>query len=244
MYRRRLTWSLGALLLAAGSLASAQNAYTTHPMNLRAGPDREYPMVAQLDAGAPLDVHGCLDDWSWCDVSFEDNRGWLYAGGISFVYQGGRVPLYSYGPRLGLPVITFSLNTYWGSYYRGRPWYAQRNTWAHRQMPPHMRPAGRPGMGAAPRPHAGPAPRSRPMPNEHRSGEAHAAPHNPESGRSTPPGRGAQRPMQGGHAPSGEHASPGGGHAPPSGHGPQGGHTGSSSQHGGHGDEHGDHRPP
>ena len=70
------------------------NAYTARPMNLRAGPNRDYPAVAQLDAGAPLDVHGCLDGYSWCDVSFEDARGWLYAGGISFVYNGDRVPLY------------------------------------------------------------------------------------------------------------------------------------------------------
>ena len=43
----------------------------------------------------------------------------MYAGGISFVYNGDRVPLYSYGPRLGLPIITFSLGAYWGNYYRG-----------------------------------------------------------------------------------------------------------------------------
>lgn len=225
MYRPRLTWSLGALLLAAASIAGAQNAYTSRPMNLRAGPDREYPMVAQLDAGAPLDVHGCLDDWSWCDVSFEGDRGWLYAGGISFVYQGDRVPLYSYGPRLGLPIITFSLNSYWGSYYRGRPWYAQRNTWAHRRMPPHMRPAGRPGAGAGPRPHAAPASRPAPM-NEHRAGGEHPAPRGEEHGRATPPERGGQRPMQGGRAPQSSR-SPGG-----------------KPEHGGHGDQHGQHPPP
>ena len=150
MRRRPLVYSLGALLLASLGIASAQNAYTSRPMNVRAGPNGDYPLVAQLDAGTPLDVHGCLDDWSWCDVSFEDNRGWIYAGGVSFVYQGGRVPLYSYGPSLGLPIITFSLMTYWGDYYRGRPWYAQRDTWSHRTLPPHRRPAGRPHAGPPP----------------------------------------------------------------------------------------------
>src|SRR6185437_2171977 len=150
MRRRPLAYSLGALLLASLGLASAQDAYTSRPVNVRAGPDREYPLVARLDAGAPLDVHGCLEDWSWCDVSFEDSRGWVYAGGVSFVYQGGRVPLYSYGPRLGLPIITFSLRTYWGDYYRGRPWYAQRDTWSHRTFPPHARPSERPHAGRPP----------------------------------------------------------------------------------------------
>jgi uncharacterized protein YraI len=141
MYRRPLVFPVAALLLAACGIASAQNAYTSKPMNVRAGPDREYPLVAQLDAGAPLDVHGCLSDWSWCDVSFGDNRGWIYAGGLSFVYQGERVPLYSYGPSLGLPIVTFALGAYWDDYYRGRPWYAQRSSWAHRRMPAVCGPA-------------------------------------------------------------------------------------------------------
>jgi uncharacterized protein YraI len=156
MYRRLLVSSFGALLLALCGIASAQNAYTARPMNLRAGPNREYPMVVQVDAGAPLNVYGCLDGWSWCDVAFEGNRGWMYGGGISFVYNGGRVPLYSYGPQLGLPIITFSLGAYWGQYYQGRPWYAQRTVWAHRNFPAPARPVGRPTRG--PRP----APRGRP----------------------------------------------------------------------------------
>jgi uncharacterized protein YraI len=182
MSRRPLMYSLGALLLTSLGLASAQNAYTARPMNVRAGPNRDYPLVAQLDAGAPLDVHGCLDDWSWCDVSFEDNRGWIYAGGVSFAYQGGRVPLYSYGPNLGLPIVAFSLMTYWGDYYRGRSWYGQRDTWSHRTLPPHSRPAGRP--------HAGPPPVSAGRP--------------PMSHGRTPAGGGAARGEERGHpAPSG-----------------------------------------
>ena len=224
MRRRLLVHSLGALLLASLGLASAQDAYTSRPMNVRAGPNREYPLVAQLDAGAPLDVHGCLDDWSWCDVSFEDNRGWIYAGGISFVYQGDRVPLYSYGPRLGLPVITFSLMTYWNSYYRGRPWYGQRDTWSHRSLPPRTRPHGRPLAGPLPAPHERPsagyhmpsqgaerghaAPQERsnagrpPMPNERPSTGGHAMRNERPSAGSQPMpnGRpsGGGRPMQGG----------------------------------------------
>lgn len=152
MNRGALVCSFAALMLAAFGIASAQNAYTSRPMNVRAGPNREYPLVAQLDAGAPLDVHGCLSDWSWCDASFGGNRGWIYAGGLSFVYQGERVPVFSYGPSLGLPVIAFSLGSYWGDYYRGRPWYAQRDSWAHRTLPPHLRPRGQPHAGLPPAP--------------------------------------------------------------------------------------------
>ena len=189
MRSRPFAYTLGALLLSAFGLASAQDAFTSRPMNLRAGPNRDYPLVAQLDAGAPLEVYGCLNDWSWCDVSTDDTRGWIYAGGVSFVYQGERVPLYSYGPSLGLPIITFSLLPYWEHYYRGRPWYAQRDDWDHRHMPPHMRPRGRPYAGPPPMPHGRPPAGGGPE----RRGEApvHTAPMgHPQGGR--PQGGGSQ----------------------------------------------------
>ncbi|MBW4052062.1 MAG: SH3 domain-containing protein [Proteobacteria bacterium] len=152
-------------MLAVFGIASAQDAFTSRPMNVRAGPNRDYPLVAQLAEGAPLDIHGCLSDWSWCDASFDDGRGWIYAGGLSFVYEGERVPLYSYGPHLGLPIITFSLVPYWDHYYRRRPWYSQRNDWEHRRLPRHMRPPGRPYAGRPPMPHGRPMPQGqRPMP--------------------------------------------------------------------------------
>jgi uncharacterized protein YraI len=194
MYRRHLISSFAALLLAVCGIASAQNAYTAKPMNVRAGPNRDYPLVAQLDAGTPLDVHGCLDGWSWCDVSFEGNRGWMYGGGIYFQDNGNNVWLYSYGPQVGLPIITFSLGAYWGQYYQGRPWYAQRNTWARRNFPRPARlarPAGRPQPG--PRP-TGPRPmtHSRPAAPARSGGQmrGHAAP----AGRGPPKGGHTQRP--------------------------------------------------
>ena len=228
MRRLPVLSSLGLLLLGAFGVATAQNAYTSRPMNVRAGPDREYPLVAQLGPGEPLDVHGCLNDWSWCDVSFGGNRGWIYAGGVSFVYQGERVPLYSYAPRLGLPIITFSLGSYWNHYYRGRPWYSQRDTWAHRRLAPHMRPPGRPGAGPVQMPRGRPAP----MPNARQPAGGRPMPRGGERGRMAPPQRGAppERGVQ----------------RPQSGHAPQVGHPPSArgrSDRGDHGNEQG-HRPP
>lgn len=144
--------SLGAFLLAFSATVAAQNATTTRPVGLHAGPDGTYPLVAQLEADTPVEVMGCLDDWSWCDVSFEDNRGWLYAPAITYEYEGGYVPLYSYAPGLGIAVVGFSIDDYWGRYYHERPWYAQRADWIRRGPPRHERPPG-------PLPHAGPPPR-------------------------------------------------------------------------------------
>jgi len=194
MYRLRVVSLFGALLLAAFGIASAQNAYTARPMNVRAGPNREYPLVAQLGPGAPLNVNGCLSGYSWCDVSFDGNRGWMYASGISFVYNGGRVPLYSYGAQLGLPILTFSLGAYWDRYYRGRPWYSQRSTWIHRRLPPPRGPVGRPHAAPRPMPNARPPANGRPGARGEMRG--HAA---PQGGHPAPQARRGQPQRE--HAP-------------------------------------------
>ncbi len=38
--------------------AVAQVAYTTQPVNVRAGPDSAYPQVARLNSGTPVNVIG------------------------------------------------------------------------------------------------------------------------------------------------------------------------------------------
>jgi len=126
---------LAAFLCAIPSVALAQEAYTNRTANVRAGPDQTYPVVAQLPPGVALQVMGCIDGYRWCDVVFGDNRGWVYAGSLSYPYQSGRVPILTYGPTIGIPIITFSIGNYWDSYYRGRPWYRNRSYWINRSPP-------------------------------------------------------------------------------------------------------------
>ena len=194
---------MGAVLLAVCAGAGAQNAMTTTSADLYAGPDDSYPQVAQLDSNTPVQVYGCLDDWSWCDVGFQDARGWLYSPDITYAYQGGYVPLYSYAPSLGIAVVPFSVDVYWGHYYAGRPWYGQRTNWEHRTIN-HRRPSGPP-------PSAGPPPRPTPggprvaggHPDDHgiHLGSAAPPPHNAGDGRRPTEGRpAAPRPD--------EHAAP------------------------------------
>jgi uncharacterized protein YraI len=110
---------------------------------VRAGPNTQYPVVAQVGTGAPVEVFGCLDDWSWCDVGYSDLRGWVYGPYLNYVYYGSRVPLYTYAPSLGIPIVSFSIGSYWDRYYYGRPWYGRRDYWIQR-APPHTRPSGPP----------------------------------------------------------------------------------------------------
>jgi uncharacterized protein YraI len=118
-------------------------AYTAIQVNLRAGPARDYPIVAVLPAGYALAVQGCLPGYAWCDVIAGPVRGWLYAGNINYFYQNTYVPVLNYGAVIGIGLLGFVLNDYWGSYYPDRPFYRDRHRWASHRAPP--------GAGFAPR---------------------------------------------------------------------------------------------
>lgn len=132
-------------------------------VHLRAGPATEYPAFALLAPGTPLEVYGCEEAYQWCDVQAGPNRGWV-DGAYLQMYAGGRPLIVAdSGVVLALPVLTFVLDSYWGSYYRGRPWYAQRaryypifHRYPHgrppppRPRPPAVRPPPRPSPGIRP----------------------------------------------------------------------------------------------
>ena len=138
---------LTALLVGAPVIAHAQVAYTAKNVHLRAGPARDYPVVAILPAGFQIVVEGCLSGYSWCDVLAGPDRGWVYAANIVYPYQGADVPVLTYGALIGFGIVAFSVGDYWDHYYRGRPFYSQRQEWINR-------PRARVGAGGRPPPQA------------------------------------------------------------------------------------------
>ncbi len=144
----------GAAVLAFSTTqaANAYEAYVNNPAPILTGPSPDYPPVVYLHGGETVEVYGCLDDYDWCDIQFRDFRGWFDASQMSFNYQGQSVPFDEYGYDVGFPVVTFSLGDYWGRYYRDRPFFRERDRWAHIQLPPprehHFE--GRPGFGGRP----------------------------------------------------------------------------------------------
>ena len=129
---KRITLSVAvtvAGLVIGPSLASALTAITTEPTNLRAGPALDFPVVDSIPDDARVTVHGCVRAYRWCDISWRDARGWVSGDELAYFYQQRYVPVVEYGPRIGLPIVVFSFDTYWDRYYRGRPFYGERTRW-------------------------------------------------------------------------------------------------------------------
>ncbi|SCX74448.1 SH3 domain-containing protein [Variovorax sp. EL159] len=214
---------IGALALVLPLAASAQQAFTRGAVNLRAGPSGDYPLVARLGPGQPLEVVGCVNGYSWCDVVLPDGgRGWVWARNLDYAYQEQRVPLATYGAVIGVPIVSFVIGSYWADYYRDRPWYGDRRWWGNRPPPPiagwRPPPPVRPGWQPRPWP---PGPGFRPPGPGFRPGPGPRPPVDPGFRPPRPPGfrpgppPGMPHPHPGGGRPGG-----GGGHP----HGGGGGH--------------------
>jgi uncharacterized protein YraI len=126
------TLLLVAVVAVPATSIAQQMAATASTVNLRAGPARDYPVVAVVPGGVAIEVMGCMSDYQWCDVIAGPNRGWVYAGNIVYPYENRQVPLLGYGAALGIGIIAFDLGGYWDQNYRGRPWYGQRQRWIGR----------------------------------------------------------------------------------------------------------------
>lgn len=118
-------------LVAFAGSAEAARGFSAGHINLRAGPDRGYPVIAQIPANAYVAIEGCVNDWSWCDVRWSNIRGWvageyLRTGDIhrpAYIADSGRTA--------HIPVVEFNLGNYWDNYYHNRPFYKDRDRYSH-----------------------------------------------------------------------------------------------------------------
>lgn len=120
----------GLLLLSPTVAAAAANGFATANVNMRSGPSTRYPAVVVIPEGAPIVINGCLDSVNWCDVTFARGRGWVSGNYIQASYRQNRVYVErQYYRPLGIPTITFDVDTYWRRYYSNRDFYRERDRW-------------------------------------------------------------------------------------------------------------------
>ena len=133
-----------AVLLAGAALlpgaAHAASGYTVGRVEMRAGPDFDYPTVQVIRDGRRVDIYGCLNDWSWCDVGYRSDRGWVDGGHLVATYQGRRQTIITVAPYLGFGILSFTFGDYWDHHYRTRPFYSQRDRWEN-QYYDHFKPS-------------------------------------------------------------------------------------------------------
>jgi uncharacterized protein YraI len=115
---------------------------------MRTGPGTEYQQITTIPSGSTLTMHGCLNGYNWCDVSWASRRGWVSSNYLQALYNNQRRAFTYAAPRIRVPIISF---------HRPRP-----PAWHHpgRPKPPHW---GKPGHKPKPRPPHRPRP-PRPQP--------------------------------------------------------------------------------
>jgi uncharacterized protein YraI len=123
---------------AVPTAAMARPGFVTTSLNLRAGPSTSFPVVDTLPAGASVNIHGCLAGYTWCDVGWRGERGWVAGRYLDFVYRGRRVLLPDYAVEVGFPIVGFSVGTYWNHYYRHRSFYHRRHNFERRYRPSYF----------------------------------------------------------------------------------------------------------
>jgi uncharacterized protein YraI len=120
--------AIAAFLLPAAAQAAA--GFATANVNMRSGPSTRYPAVTVIPVGTSVEIHGCLADIPWCDVSFYYGRGWVAARYVQVEYRQSRVYLEpDYYDTLGIPFVTFEIGRYWDRHYRSRDFYRQRDSY-------------------------------------------------------------------------------------------------------------------
>lgn len=198
---------LSVLFLLVPLFAHAADGFATANVNLRAGPDSGYPLISTIPAGTQLAIQGCTEGWEWCDVIAFGNRGWVAGNYLQYNYQNQRVLVPAYGAQIGIPIVSFVIGSYWGSYYQNRPFYRDHSRWYSRPMPrrPPPRPIQRPRPPAQhrppsrpSRPPAGNRPPARPQPGA--GGLGRPGQGNPNGNRPSRPGQG--NPASGNHRPA------------------------------------------
>jgi len=117
------------LLFVAPSLGQAAQGFIIDQTDLKAGPDDQFPTVLEVQSGAEVNVFGCLSGNTWCDVSFEQDRGWVSGQDLEVIFASKRVKVVEV-TTVVVPVVTFEVASYWTQHYSSKPFFRDRDRFA------------------------------------------------------------------------------------------------------------------
>jgi uncharacterized protein YraI len=116
---QRVVFAFGLGLMMAGtSLAYATDGQVVDRADLLAGPAENFPNVRPLPEGAQVEVHGCLQNMRWCDVTWRGKRGWVDSMKIAYA-----------GERMQVPTVAFDCAKYWDTHYKAQFFYTDKDKW-------------------------------------------------------------------------------------------------------------------
>ena len=100
-------------VLATVTGAQAYQAFATTALNVRTGPGTNYPVIAALSTNQVVEVSGCNNSNTWCQVTATNIRGWASARYLRPINDGRPTPapLPTPAPTPNQPDIGFSINT-------------------------------------------------------------------------------------------------------------------------------------
>ncbi|MGD9740033.1 MAG: DUF1236 domain-containing protein [Bauldia sp.] len=129
-YKARLAFAALGLAATMAGPAAAQdlNAIVAVDLSLRAGPGTTFPIVTTIPTAGSVIVYGCLEDRTWCDVSFDGNRGWVSADYLTLA-TGGQTVVVTQATTGLPPPVTFTGEAYWTQHYATLPIYQERQRW-------------------------------------------------------------------------------------------------------------------
>lgn len=84
---------LVSTLMACGLAGSAEAAQFSSPADVHTGPGENYPVIAQIPAGAQVGFIDCGPGWknNWCHVKYKGKNGFVVANALAPSASGDNV---------------------------------------------------------------------------------------------------------------------------------------------------------
>ncbi len=101
-----------SVLAAAATLAMASPAFAISgtanaDLPLRSGPGPMHNIIGTVDRNAIVEVEGCTEAGTWCQVTANGHRGWVWGANVTAQQGGQTVVVTQQRQALQVPVVTY-----------------------------------------------------------------------------------------------------------------------------------------